>query len=451
MSLLNKYEHWRVRADALKLELQERFRVEWMIYYEKEAKGNAIKTCQYFGISKKTFYKWLNRFTRSRKDIESLKNISRRPRVQRRWEISKVEEDRIKQLRQKHIHYGKKKLKILYRKQFAKEISCWKIERVIRKHNLYPDKERQNQIARELGRARIKSKRSFTKLERKKNIWFLFQVDTIVLYWQKSKRYIITAIDHYSKLGYARMYKTAGAKVEHDFLYRLNYLIQQPIENEHQENIKDSTNHFDMALSKLIIKKKFFSKVNTPKNSTEIERFNETLEYEWLFDGNLNYDCDTFNKNLIAWLVEYNFNRPHQSLNYLTPVEYIRKKSAEAALKKKLSPGELVEKVVEYVSKLDVVEIETLSVDKIAIDLNIDRKKFWRYFKKEKKITPKEYIFRTKICFATYLLKKYPGLTVKEVAEKIGYYSYSYFIRIFKQYFGITPGKYRELIKKGKE
>ncbi|MCD6599513.1 MAG: integrase core domain-containing protein [Dehalococcoidia bacterium] len=32
---------------------------------------------------------------------------------------------------------------------------------------------------------------------------------------------------------------------------------------------------------------------------------------------------------LTEWLVEYNFNRPHQSLVYLTPVEYIEKELAK--------------------------------------------------------------------------------------------------------------------------
>ncbi|MBU4561448.1 transposase, partial [bacterium] len=28
---------------------------------------------------------------------------------------------------------------------------------------------------------------------------------------------------------------------------------------------------------------------------------------------------------LTKWLIEYNFNRPHQSLDYLTPIEYTEK------------------------------------------------------------------------------------------------------------------------------
>lgn len=33
-------------------------------------------------------------------------------------------------------------------------------------------------------------------------------------------------------------------------------------------------------------------------------------------------DCEVFNKKLTAWLVKYNFRRPHQALGYAAPVEY---------------------------------------------------------------------------------------------------------------------------------
>ncbi|MCK5056220.1 MAG: helix-turn-helix domain-containing protein [Candidatus Aminicenantes bacterium] len=447
MPPLNKHEQWRDCADSLKLEAQERFRVEWMIYYEKEAEWNAGKTCEHFGISKKTFYKWLNRFIGSSKDIESLKNISRKPHVLRSLSINETQEDKILNLRNKYMHYGKNKLKILYKKKYGEEISCWKIERVIRKHKLYPDKKRQSQIAGKFDRARVNSKRSFTKLEKNKNLWFLFRMDILAIYWGNTKRYILTAVDHYSKLGYARMYKTKSQVVEYDFLHRLNHLIQQPLENIATGSEKDFTQHFDIAFNKLKTNI-FFSWVNTPKHGTGIERFIKTLEYEWLFDGNLDVDCSRFNKNLTSWLIEYNFKRPHQNLNYLTPIEYIKRESKKARLKKRISPADLVERITDYIKKLEIAEIETLSVDRISMDLNVDRKKIWRYFKKEDTITLKEHIFRIKIIHATHLLRYNPELTVKQVAEKIGYNSYSYFIQIFKEHLGFTPGKYRESEKK---
>ncbi|MBW6441220.1 integrase core domain-containing protein, partial [Patescibacteria group bacterium] len=38
--------------------------------------------------------------------------------------------------------------------------------------------------------------------------------------------------------------------------------------------------------------------------------------------GNFNSDPDEFNQELTEWLIEYNFGRPHQTLNYETPMNF---------------------------------------------------------------------------------------------------------------------------------
>ncbi|MCM8778862.1 MAG: integrase core domain-containing protein [Candidatus Omnitrophica bacterium] len=132
------------------------------------------------------------------------------------------------------------------------------------------------------------------------------------------------------------MYRNKSSKVARDFLYRLQYLIDQPIENIQTDNGSEFAHYFEEATKELKIER-YFSRVKTPKDNPEAERFNETLEYEWLYDGNLDLDCERFNRNLTEWLIEYNFNRPHKSLDYLTPMEYIEKE-----LPKIRNPAELL-------------------------------------------------------------------------------------------------------------
>ena len=38
-------------------------------------------------------------------------------------------------------------------------------------------------------------------------------------------------------------------------------------------------------------------------------------------------DINAFNTNLTKWLVEYNFHRPHQTLEYMTPIAFTQKYS----------------------------------------------------------------------------------------------------------------------------
>ncbi|MDH4330105.1 MAG: integrase core domain-containing protein, partial [Candidatus Moranbacteria bacterium] len=65
----------------------------------------------------------------------------------------------------------------------------------------------------------------------------------------------------------------------------------------------------------------YHSRVRTPKDNPDNERFNRTLQEEFISLGNFNSNPDIFNRNLTEWLIEYNFHRPHQTLNYETPMK----------------------------------------------------------------------------------------------------------------------------------
>jgi transposase InsO family protein len=324
----DRYEAWREVADLLHFKIHERLRVEWMVLYYTVAKENATLTTQHFGISRKTFHKWLKRFKDSKYNVKSLADQSRVPRRKRTWEVTLTQQERIRRLRNKYPHYGKKKLKVIYRKEYCEEISTWKIERIVRRYKLYPDRDKAEKTATKRARARQKPKKRITQLVKEGRPCFLFHIDTIVIYWNNVKRYMLTAVDHVTKLGYARMYRNKSSRSAADFLYRLCYLVNQPIENLQTDNGSEFAWEFEMATAKLGIQR-YFSRVKTPQDNPEIERFNQTLEYEWLYDSNLSLDPEELNPRLTEWLIEYNFNRPHQSLGYLSPIEYIEKQLAK--------------------------------------------------------------------------------------------------------------------------
>jgi len=326
--LKDRYELWRGVADVLGFRVQERLRVEWMIFYYTAGKENVALTAWHFGISRKTFYKWFKRFRESKYDVHSLADRSRAPYHKRQWEVSLTQEERIKLLRKRYPRYGKRKLKVLYEEEYSGEISTWKIERVVRRYKLYPDQNKADKTARKRARTLKHPKRRITQLVKEGKPCFLFQLDTVVIYSGNLKRYILTAVDHATKLGYARMYKNKSSRSAADLLYRLRYLVNQPIENLQTDNGSEFAREFERASAKLGIQR-YFSRVKTPKDNPEIERFNQTLEYEWLYDSNLSLDPEEFNPRLTEWLVEYNFHRPHQSLAYLTPIDYIERELAK--------------------------------------------------------------------------------------------------------------------------
>ncbi|MBQ8432369.1 MAG: helix-turn-helix domain-containing protein [Clostridia bacterium] len=66
-----------------------------------------------------------------------------------------------------------------------------------------------------------------------------------------------------------------------------------------------------------------------------------------------------------------------------------------------------------------------------------------RIFKAETGETPHDYLCNLRMTYARNLLLNTDG-TISEVASKCGFQSSSHFQTLFKQKFGITPGKYRK-------
>ena len=317
--LLARHDRWRKMAELFKLSKDARSRLEWMIFYETKGERNACLTARYFGIAPKTFHQWRNRFNEA--DLKTLEDRSCAPVKRRTREYTPLQYMRIVALRKEHIRWGKMKLLKLYQNDFPKDdtISSWKIQCIIERSGIYYHPVKQARINRK--RVLSVKRKKITDLTKKPKQGFLLCVDTVVRYVNGSKRYILTAIDQYSKLAFSRMYTTHSSASAKDFLHRLHYLFDGKIENIQTDNGSEFKLHFDAALSKLNIPH-YYSRVKTPKDNAVNERFNRTLNDEFLVMGNLTADTTLFNSRLTEWLVEYNFKRPHQSLDYLPPINF---------------------------------------------------------------------------------------------------------------------------------
>ena len=210
----------------------------------------------------------------------------------------------------------------MYKQAYGKEISEWKIQKTIEKYKLYYNSKKVAKVRRK--RLRGQKKKRITELRKKKNGGFLIQLDTIVKYWNGLKYYIITGIDTVTKLAFARMYRSHSSRTSEDFLYRLSYLLDCKIKNIQTDNGCEFAKDFERACVKLDYSH-YYSRVRTPKDNAINERFNRTLQEEFMQLSNFTTNLQEFNKNLTEWLIFYNSKRPHCSLNYLTPIQYSQK------------------------------------------------------------------------------------------------------------------------------
>lgn len=324
LKLLDEYERWRRVAKILKLSREAKLRLEWIIYYYEGY--DATKTAKHYGISRKTFYKWYSQFDRDNLySLHKLEDKSTAPKRVRQREITSTQEQKIIQLRKQYIRYGKMKLAKIYETTYQEKISSWKVQKVIESYQLYYHPVKAARIARK--RAKAQKKKRITELNLDKLKWYqkksgyIICLDTVVIHWNSVKRYIFTAVDKYGKVAYARMYRNKNTLNSEDFLHRLYFLLDGQVPRVGHDNGSEFEKYFKAACQKLKIQQ-YYSRVRTPKDNPNNERFNRTLQEEFIQLGNFHSDPEIFNRNLTEWLIEYNFKRPHTALNYQTPIEF---------------------------------------------------------------------------------------------------------------------------------
>lgn len=302
------------------LSAQAQLKLEWIIYYYTKGDQNAKLTACTFGISRKTFHKWLKRFDET--NLRTLEEHSKAPLNVRQRDISPWEESRIIKLRRAHIRWGKMKLQRLYIRQYDEYISSWKIQKVIEGKNLYYDRQKVDKHRQK--RLKGQPKNRITTLPISSDINYLWHVDTVILTMSGGGyRFLLTAIDQVSKLAYARLYKTHHSKYARDFLLRLEYLTDKSIANIHHDNGSEFAKDFRQACQQLNLPQ-WYSRVRTPKDNAVLERFNRTIQEDFVNNWDVDpVNLDDFNKQLTDWLIEYNDIRPHETLAQLTPIEYI--------------------------------------------------------------------------------------------------------------------------------
>lgn len=313
--LLNKYDRWRKQGKILKLSKRAKTKLEWFIYYYSKANQKALVTCRYFGISKSVFYKWLAVFDPV--NLKALEEGSRAPVETRKKQLTGTEDYNILTLRKANPEFGKMKIRQLYFNHHKVWVSSWKIQLVIEKYHL---QRKPKALDRHFKKQSV-SKRKTVELKKQQYPGFLVAFDSIVLYRNGLKRYIVTGIDTVSKVAWARVYKNHTSATAKGLFIRLYAITQGNILNTCQDNGSEFEKEFTKLLASLRIPQ-YFSRVKTPKDNPVCERFNRTLKEEFLRQGNYTSDIQEFNRRLSQWLIKYNTFRPHQSLKYLTPFEY---------------------------------------------------------------------------------------------------------------------------------
>ena len=318
-SVKDKYTRWRKQAKLVSLSPEGTMRLEWIIQYYQGSSISSI--AKNFGIHRSTIYKWKKRF---RKDhMQSLESISTESHTKRTGSFCPIKDNRIISLRKQYPYYGKEKIKILYIRIYQENISSWYIQRVIEYYSLYPPR-RGHKHNTKLIRKRNPRKRITQFKEPISSFGLLLHLDTVEVRIQGKKRYILTAIDNYTRVAFVYAYTNHSSASAKDFLLKLYEIFDGQISHIHTDNGSEFAGYFEQAIKSLGLTH-WYSRVRVSKDNAICERFNRTVQDEIFMSPRLFLSSNIHELNAIlsSWLIEYLSVRPHTSLNYLTPLQFL--------------------------------------------------------------------------------------------------------------------------------
>lgn len=150
---------------------------------------------------------------------------------------------------------------------------------------------------------------------------FGWHTDTVIIWWNGKGVCILTALEEHTR-AYARVYSNNTTTTTEDFLKRLVYVSENKIRIMHSDNGSEFQGNFE-KICKILGILQVYSRVRTPKDNAKLERFNRTIQDEWLayLEEGLD-DLTIANNKLTEWLIFYNATRPHQALDYKSPLQY---------------------------------------------------------------------------------------------------------------------------------
>lgn len=297
-------------------------RLKWFDYYEAHGR-NASLTCRYFGISRPTFYRWIRRYDpRNLYSLESRPSIPKKRRMPS-WSAEAVVA--VRELRERYPCWGKDKLVVLLRKE-GREMSTSMVGRIL--NHL----KRTGQLVEPL-RGRISARKQVLRREygvRKpkdyevKEPGDLVQVDTLDV--RPIPGVVLkhfTGRDVVSKWDVVGLRGRATARTAGEFLVELLERTPFQVKAIQVDGGSEFMAEFEGACREKGVRL-FVLPPRSPKLNGCVERAQRTHTEEFYELSCAEPNVGALGLELREWERVYNEKRPHQSLGYLTPLEFVR-------------------------------------------------------------------------------------------------------------------------------
>jgi len=296
-------------------------RLKWFDYYNSHG-HNARLTCRYFGIGPQTFYRWKRRY--DSRNLKTLENRSHRPKCLRQPTASPELVEAVLKLREKYPRWGKDKLVVLLRQQ-GFQVSTSMVGRIIRR--LKDRGVLQEPVRNHVSARRRVLKRPYAIRKPKDYVveqpGDLVQLDTLdirPLPGVVLKHF--TARDTMSRWDVLEVYSRATASTAARFLDKLEQCLPFPLRAIQVDGGSEFEAVFEEQCQKRGIKL-FVLPPRSPKLNGCVERAHRTHTEEFYEVTDSSFELSELRNELSQWERIYNTVRPHQALDYLTPLQFL--------------------------------------------------------------------------------------------------------------------------------
>ena len=284
-------------------------------------------TVEAFKIGKSTLYDWKKQYEQSGKALLSLVPKKTRPKRARRmttdWRLVQF----IREFREQHGNIGERKLKI-FLDEYASElgtttISSRTISKVIKRKNLFFDQPKRSKRKNKFSRDR-------TRRSPKVTASGYVEMDSVVVYIDNIRHNFMCCIDIYTKFAHVRKVKTLSSLQAKLTFQEFQNLSPHPVHTVQTDNGSEFFKTFHAYLEEQEIKHQFIYP-KSPKINGIVERFNRTIQEEFINrNDEIYFDLEAFQDKLSGYLNWYNNKRPHASLGYLSPMQFINNNFPES-------------------------------------------------------------------------------------------------------------------------
>ena len=327
------YNHWMEKLNDIlnhpkQKVIEERIKIiEFFDEYGEQATRKA------FGKSRSTVYLWKQKLKKGGNRLSALSPGDRTPKRKRSRPAELFVEGFIISYRTLHPGVDKTTITPVLKKMCESkgikppsESTVGRIIHDLKEKGRLP-KQTRISINGRTGKLHERSPHPRMQKTRRKNFFpkkpgELVEIDTVDIFVDGIKRYLITAIDLPTRFAFAYTYKSGSSACTRDFLHKLRWVAPFKITRIQTDNGHEFLKHFseECRQQELI---HYFNYPRHPQSNGHLERFNRTIQEQFAYHYTDYLDePDDFNRFLMDYLIWYNTEKVHRSIGKVPPLRY---------------------------------------------------------------------------------------------------------------------------------